>query len=193
MNLQEALHFTPGLQIATPELIPHLLEDPRLRGKEDSTLTRLAHYKLLEQRHADQAALPKTVGSNFDFLRASNIRVIFDFDIEGNIDRAIEIINRTNQLNFTKLRLPEDPEEARAELRGSFDYSTRAGLLRVVDKYGDYGYCGFYQLHGLGERTSFKHLALSCRLLNMGIEQWLYRYLKRPMIKVNGDVLRYLR
>lgn len=50
------------------------------------------------------------------FLRTSDIRLIIEHDIEPHIDRAIELINRTNQLNFTKRRLPEDIEAARLEL-----------------------------------------------------------------------------
>ena len=34
------------------------------------------------------------------FLRESGIRIIIDHDVEANIDRAIELINRTNQWNL---------------------------------------------------------------------------------------------
>ena len=62
----------------------------------------------------------------------------FDYDVEAQLDRAIELINRTNQLNFTKRRLSEDPETARGELRTLLRHQrTHAALISVTDAYDD--------------------------------------------------------
>ncbi len=129
-------------------------------------------------------------GDNDDFLRQSRIRVSIEHDLEPHLDRAIELINRTNQVNFTKLRLPEDPEAARAALRETLSaYATQAGILRVHDRYGDYGYCGLYVVSGglMGRRLV--HFCFSCRVMNMGVETWLYRLLDQPKLRVVGEVL----
>ena len=54
----------------------------------------------------------------------------------------------------------------------------------MSDRFGDYGICGFYSLHE-GSLTDF---LFSCRVMNMGVEQWLYRQLGEPEIDVSGEV-----
>jgi len=188
MNRAEAEHFAPGIQVANETIITTLLADPRLRGKPDPGLTRLAQYKLLERRATEQAQSGTDTAA---FLRASEITVSIEHDIDAHIDRAIELINRTNQLNFTKQRLPEDPIRARAALRTLLqEHNIQAGLLRVRDRYGDYGFVGIYIM--LSQRRVGRQLhyfAFSCRILGMGIETWLYRRLERPKLNVVGDVL----
>lgn len=187
MNRAEAQHFVPGIQIADETIIPGLLDNPLFRGKDDSKLTRLAQYKLLERRHTDE----KAAGADTtEFLRTSNIRISIEHDLEPHYDRAIELINRTNQLNFTKIRLPENIEEARDELRTILsNYRTQAGIVRVRDNYGDYGYCGLYIIRSGGAGQRLLQFCFSCRILNMGVETWLYRHLGRPPLKVSGEVL----
>lgn len=186
-NLAEARAQVPGLQTGDPSLIANLLIDPLCRGGHDPDLTRLAQYKVLEQR-ADDAA--RSTGNVEDFLRSSNIQVTIDSDIEANLDRAIELINRTNQLNFTKRRLPADPEQAREQLRGEISvFHARAGLVSVRDRYGDYGICGFYLATGVLRRAQLDHFCFSCRVLGMGVERWLYDQIGRPDLTVAGDVL----
>jgi len=181
-NLAEAKARLPELQVGDSSCIPTLLDSPLLNGKSDETLSRLAQYKLLEQR---QAHLADTHSDNTEFLRRSNITVSIDTNIERNIDRAIELINRTNQLNFTKQRLPNDPNAAREQLRKDISpFYMQAGLLRVTDRYGDYGYCGFYCL----SPDWVQYFCFSCRILGMGIEQWLYQRLGRPSLQVVGEV-----
>jgi FkbH-like protein len=187
MNRAEARHFVPGLQVADETTIPALLDHPLLRGKDDSQLTRLAQYRLLQRRQTDEKAAGRdTTG----FLRDSNIRVSIEHDLEPHLDRAIELINRTNQLNFTKNRLPEDLDTARAELRAMLSgYSVQAGIVRVRDNYGDYGYCGFYLMRSGSSGTRLVQFCFSCRILNMGVETWLYQHLGRPALRVQGEVL----
>ncbi len=189
-NLSEARHFAPGLQTADENFLAGMLDDPRMRGKDDRVLSRLAQYKVLERRHADEAASVASGGSNAAFLRASNIRVRIERDVEAHIDRAVELINRTNQLNFTKRRLPEVPEEARAALRRLLDHHmVQAGLLEVSDAYGQYGYCGFYATKAEPEGQHLVHFCFSCRVLGMGVEAWTYQHLGRPELRVRGRVL----
>jgi FkbH-like protein len=187
MNRAEAQHFVPGLQVVDETTIPALLDNPLLRGKDDTTLSRLAQYQLLQRRQTDERAAG---GDNTAFLRESNIRVSIEHDLEPYLDRAIELINRTNQLNFTKNRLSEDPDAARAELRALLSgYTVQAGILRVRDNYGDYGQCGFYVMRNGSAGSRLVQFCFSCRILNMGVESWLYQHLGRPAMRVQGEVL----
>ena len=185
-NLHEVLSVNPAIQIADEKVIPGLLADARLKGKDDATLSRLKHYKVLESRDGEKENFSRIE----DFLKDSNIKVELIYDVENHLDRAIELINRTNQLNFTKQRLPEDRQEARdillSQIKQTFRYS---GLVRVRDKFGDYGIVGFYSLVYVNRISYFEHFCFSCRILGMGIEQWVYQSLDRPDLHVQGEVV----
>jgi FkbH-like protein len=187
-NLNEARHFVPGIQVADESVISFLLEHPYFAGKDDGELSRLKQYKIMEKKKGDQL-LAAGQGTN-DFLRQSEIVVTIDYDVERDLDRAIELINRTNQLNFTKRRLSQNMDEARIQLRELLSsYHVQAATISVRDKYGDYGIVGVYVESRLIQRGSgLVHYCFSCRILGMAIETWLYNILGRPPITVTGDV-----
>ncbi len=187
MNLAEAQHYVPGIQTRSDDFIGQMLDDPALRGKDDTSLSRLKQYRLLQQRQAEER---KFGADNTEFLRASGLRVTIEHDLEPHLDRAVELINRTNQLNYTKERLPEDADEARAALRTLLaGFDVQAGILRVRDNYGDYGWCGLYVTKTGGGWKKLLQFCFSCRILNMGVETWLFNRLGRPQMKVTGEVL----
>lgn len=180
-NLEEAKFFNPGIMTANPaDVLDSLLDHPGLAGKPDPELTRLKQYQFLQRKVEERGA---TTLSNEDFLRSSNIRIVINNDIEPDFDRVVELINRTNQLNYTKIRLETDDEirGLRDLINGRYVY---AGTVHVVDNYGDYGLVGFY----LGMRRStynkLIHFVFSCRTMNMGIEQYIYEMLGSPDIEI---------
>ncbi len=188
LNLHEASHHVPGLQVSDESIIKTMSTDPLFAGKDDRELTRLQQYKSLEKRATEAA---QSDGDNIAFLRSSDIRVTIEFDVSAHLDRAIEMVNRTNQLNFTKRRLPEDITAARKELSAQLGRTaTQAGLIRVVDRYGDHGIVGFYLMDRLpnGQRRLLD-FCFSCRIMSMHVEQWLYNLLGRPVLRVVGDVV----
>ncbi|WP_428377420.1 hypothetical protein [Lichenicoccus sp.] len=187
MNRKEAAHFVPGLLTAGETVIGAMLDDARFAGKDDAALTRLAQYRLLQARHADLSSSGSDV---YEFLRGSGITVEIEHDVEAHLDRAIELVNRTNQLNFIKARLPEAIEAARSALRDHLGhFFVQAGLVRVRDRYGDYGFVGFFLQHRGAAFQDLAYYCFSCRILGMYVETWLYRRLGRPNLKLSGDVL----
>ncbi|UWR15372.1 HAD-IIIC family phosphatase [Sulfitobacter sp. M368] len=187
MNLAQAAAAAPGLNTAGPEVICHLKDAPQLAGKDDPDLSRLGQYKIKEAKnHAKEI----TDDSSLDFLRKSDVQVLFDYDVTAHLDRAIELINRTNQLNFTKNRLPENIEDARAKLGAALSHNTSdAALIRVRDRFGDYGYVGFYLTRRIQNTRRLEHFCFSCRTLNMFIEHYVYDVLNNPELPVRGEVL----
>jgi FkbH-like protein len=181
LNLEEARHVSPGLMVADPvDILPGLLDLPELAGKDDRALTRLRQYKNLEVKAVERATSGQ---GNEDFLRGCGIMVEIDYEIEQQLDRVIELANRTNQLNYTKLRL-ETPEAVAAFKQQLSTYGTTAGIIRVTDKYGDYGIVGFFVLHRIATKNKLLHFVFSCRTMNMGIEQYIYERLQRPLIDI---------
>jgi hypothetical protein len=167
--------------VADPvDILPSLLDLPELVGKDDRALTRLQQYKNLEVKAVERAT---STQGNEDFLRGCGITVDIDYDIESQCDRIIELANRTNQLNYTKQRL-ETPEAVAAFKKLLTTYGITAGIIRVADKYGDYGIVGFFVLHRIATVNKLLHFVFSCRTMNMGIEQYIFERLQRPSIEI---------
>ena len=185
-NLNEALYYSPGLQIAEPEFLERLLDDPRFAGKPDPELSRLQRYKVLERKIADQSK-SASGGDNVQFLRDSDVRVSIHANAEEYFTRIHDLVNRTNQLNFTKNRWPEDVAAAHRQFEQELGASfvSECGVVKVADRYGSYGVCGFY----LVSNGTCTHFLFSCRSMNMGVEQFIWAKLGRPFVPIQGEVI----
>lgn len=185
LNLEEAVFFSPKLMaVEAVGDMTGLLDLPEIKGKEDSNHSRLKQYKVMEQKQSEQS---ETGLSNTEFLKQSEIKIRIVTDVENHMDRVLELLNRTNQLNFTKVRANT------AQERKDFDdllavSGMHAGLIEVQDRYGDYGAVGFFAVRTKFSGTTVHHLTFSCRTLNMGVEQWVWDYLGRPEFKIVGPV-----
>ncbi len=178
LNLEEVKFLNPGIMVvdASAVRVADLLDLPQLQGKDDRDHSRLEQYKVMQSKQVLQA---ETGLSNVDFLRQSGIRVKIITDIENHMDRVLEMLNRTNQLNFTKVRA-NTPEELAEFQKLLAIAGIHAGLVHVQDRYGDYGIVGFFCVRTRYNGTTLHHLTFSCRTLNMGIEQWVWEYLNSP-------------
>jgi len=105
-NLKEAEFECADLQTALPEDLPELVKDAAFDGKEDLRHERLNQYKILEQKAVDKSA-----SGGDEFLYQSQIKCEIVRDWAEHIDRVHELINRTNQLNFTKEKLDKEEIE----------------------------------------------------------------------------------
>ena len=175
-NRKEAQYYNPELEVRGPEVIRRLLDDPALGGKPDPDRRRLAQYKQLERRSRERHSL----GDNRSFLEQSNIEVVRIEDLEPYRERILELIGRANQLNFTKVRLTP---AAFDRLLADPDISSLG--FRVRDRYGDYGLVGFAALHRAHHRLV--HFVFSCRVLHLGVEQWVWHELGRPAVAVESE------
>ena len=158
-NLEEAKFFNPGIMVAHPrDVLDALLDHPNLEGKPDPELTRLKQYQFLQKKVEEQST---TSLSNEEFLRQSNVQVTIDYDIAGNFDRVVELINRTNQLNYTKIRVdrPRKIERFREMLDEMF--GMHAGCVRAKDNYGDYGLIGFFLMKRNARGKKLIHFIVS--------------------------------
>lgn len=168
-------YHNPLIKTLNPETGIKYLKELKKILNEDKNLKRLCQYKLLEQKQKEQ----KKYVSNIEFLKQSNIVIKFIPLKEDLIDRTYELITRTNQLNFTKQRISKE------DLHDIFlDKSLQSYLVNVKDNYGDYGLAGFYVLD---KKRTLIHYTFSCRIMNMGVEQFVYQHLGFPNINLVGD------
>jgi FkbH-like protein len=185
INIEEIRFRFPTMMAAYPwDVLPVLLELKQTAGKDDRTHSRLKQYKQLEKKVSDQS---QTSLSNEDFLRQCDIKIRFEFDVDQHTDRIIELINRSNQLNFTKVRV--ETSEAVAEFRQNLQrHDVFSAGIFASDRYGNHGLVGFYMLRKTERVNKLLHYVWSCRMMNAGLEQYVYKRIGEPSIQVVGPV-----
>ena len=181
LNLEEAKFVNNHIRVLHADDLPRLRKQVLATEISDKELNRLAQYHILEKKSQAKSF----VANEDDFLVQSEIKVGI-VQCSQHIERLLELIQRTNQLNFTKNRM----EQAELETLLA-DPAVTCRAIHVVDKYGDYGICGFYALRQTEQKVVLEHFLFSCRVLNMGIEQWTYFMLGHPELS-NGEVLHRL-
>lgn len=174
-NLGEASEACPELMVSDETIIPKLKDYFSKIEKCDIEHKRLMQYRVLEEKQNFRA----TVESNDDFLRKCKIQVDIKKDCENHLERIAELVMRSNQLNFTKVR--SSARDLQAQINNK---KIQTGYVVVHDKFGDYGIVGFYAI----EAGRLLHFVFSCRILNMGVEQYVYHELGCPEIAISGDV-----
>lgn len=176
VNLNEAKHYSPELKICEPAIINDIIAECKEIEPKDCAHKRLKQYKVLElkQKAKDAAA------DNQAFLYSTNTQVQIHKDCEAALDRITELVNRTNQLNYTKLRSTR--EELYELIKKD---SVDSGYVTVKDNFGDYGIVGFYAI----ENHKFIHFLFSCRTIGQGVEQYVYSVLNWPELITIGKVV----
>lgn len=175
-NREEVRYFCPEIMVADPEEIPSIIADTANAPKQDPEHKRLKQYHVLEEKRASRSSY----SSNEDFLMESNIQLTIRKDCMPQLARIHDLLLRSNQLNFTKVR---STEGELTQLLSASDIET--GYVSVSDKFGDYGIVGFYAVR----ENKLLHFTFSCRTLGMGIEQYVYNYLNRPDLQIVGEVI----
>jgi FkbH-like protein len=172
LNLAEVAHANPGihtLDAATDEcnvVLRQVVDDNRHVLK-----SRLDEYRSLEARLTQSRA---SEGDRESFLISCGIEacLIPRGDNIPYVKRIEELINRTNQLNYLKTRVEEG---SIADYIGDVLHAELYSVA-VWDRFGYHGIVGVAAVEGW---KKLKHFAFSCRIMHMGIEQWVLARLKQ--------------
>lgn len=175
-NINEAIYFCPEIMTATPNDLPDIIHCIGLLEDKDKNHKRLHQYRVLESKHIEKSKFL----SNDEFLMSSKIKAVISFDCKSNVDRVTDLIQRSNQLNYTKNRMSAEEIEALIN-----DNTIKCGCVSVSDRFGDYGIVGFFAV----KDNKAIHFAFSCRTLGMRIEQWTYMQLNCPEIVIVGETI----
>lgn len=174
-NLNEVQYHNPTIMTMLPEGVDDFFAWVMQQPVTDKNRSRHQRYQILQEKHQDR----KNVGSNEDFLVQSGIEVLIKNDCLSEFERIFELIQRTNQLNYTKKRISKEELQ---QLLAQTD--VQSGYVQVRDNYGDYGIVGFYAvIYG-----QLEHFLFSCRTLGMGVEQFVFNKLNHPQLDVIGEV-----
>lgn len=185
--LREITFHNPN--IMTQLIDKFLLEDISKWGKNDNQCTRLAQYKILEKKEKDKAVFLEKINDEKAFLKDCIIEIeLIPLKADDNdIERIIDLVNRSNQMNYTKSRIKYEYLFILFELKNGINFK-----VHVKDKYGDYGIVGYICIID----NTLIHYAFSCRLLGMCVESRLYQWLQTnyPKIKhsFNRSILKQI-
>jgi len=169
-ELDEVASTLPGVARVRAEDALALINDPRFRGDgtEESRLRR-RYYK--EQIVREKAA--ENFASDFlSFLATCEITLELSGYSETDRQRVAELVQRTNQLNFSGRKYSaRELEDIIA------DPELEKYVLRCRDKYGAYGTIGFAIVRPSPHALQILDFMLSCRVQRKGIEQAFFSHL----------------
>lgn len=113
-----------------------------------------------------RVALKAEVRSLGEWLEALELAIAAEPLADGNLERAAQLFNKTNQMNLSTRRLTATELSAWAKTEGH-----RLWTFRVSDKFGDYGLCGIVSLMQEGSKGRLLDFVLSCRVMGRGVEE----------------------
>lgn len=131
---------------------------------------------MYRQASARQAAAAEFGSSYTEFLRSCEIKVEVRPDRPEDEERIAELVQRTNQLNFSGRKYK------RAELDPILrDPHLERYVINCSDRYGSYGIVGFCLARRSSDSVHIDDLMLSCRVQGKLIEKALLHHLcSRP-------------
>ena len=167
---------------AIPELLPirfeaeriaSLKDDPRFQGSvTEESRTRRAMYQQQVAREQEEQGF----GDDYlGFLASCNIVLEIGGYTETDSERVAELVQRTNQLNFSGRKYSRDELH-----RIIADPALGKYVMRVADKYGSYGTVGFCLAkasESQGATLEVLDFMLSCRVQAKFVEQALFSHL----------------
>jgi FkbH-like protein len=117
-----------------------------------------------EERERREARL--AVGSIEEWLRTLEVKITVQPLDRANLQRAAQLLNKTNQMNLTTRRLTE------SELWSWANEPGRAlWTVRVEDRFGDYGLTGLVSVEEERGAARIVDFVLSCRVFGRKAEE----------------------
>ena len=168
---------------ANPLLFPSELQKLRCFDSpsltvEDQQKTRLYHEEKKRQQFKQQ------VGALDDWLASLEIELTAEELSAGNLVRATQLLNKTNQMNLATRRLSEKELQKWAECP---DHHFFTFIIR--DKFGDYGLTGLASLKQQDDLFEVCDFVLSCRVMGRKIEDAMLAFLIEQVAQKGGRQL----
>lgn len=145
---------------------------------EDSVRTQLY------QQERERKELSVSAISMDEYIKKLNMEVyVTSIDAE-DMDRATQLINRTNQFNLNPVR--KNKEQLLSFLR---EESNAGYIVHCKDRYGDYGISGVVLVSENERSIELDTFLLSCRVLGRRVENAVLSYLLSLCERKNGKTL----
>jgi FkbH-like protein len=129
-----------------------LTEEDRLRAK-------------MYRAEVERKNLASSITDMSEYLESLKMKLTLEVVTEADLDRVAQLCQRTNQFNLTTKRYSRDE----IAIHRASPASTPL-LLRLSDRFGDYGIIGFCLAINKGEDLHLDTFLMSCRALGRGVE-----------------------
>lgn len=129
--------------------------------------------KTKQYQHRSMAlAVKAQFGSQREYLRSLNLRVLITLNAKGSTARISELSQKSNQFNLTTRRYSE------GEIVESMSSSdTEVYSLEVLDRFGDAGLTGVVIMRYMGRAAHVESFFMSCRVIGRGVEFSIWEHL----------------
>ena len=163
----------PMVRVYSHERLETLLERPELDVPvTEASRLRRSSYRTEGERVRARESFS---GDYLDFLRSTGLQMrVFVPRSEAEVERCVELVQRSNQLNLSTRRYTRAELE---DLRASPDILTVA--VECWDRFGRYGIVGFAAVDEHQEVPLVLDYVLSCRVAQKRVEHTFFRWLAR--------------
>jgi FkbH-like protein len=167
----EVANALPSVRVYDEASLAGLLELPEFDVPVSETSRgRRGQYRLREQR---ELAEHEYGGDYLEFLRDCGIQLrIFEPGEPGHVDRCLELVQRSNQLNLSKRAYSREQFEQLVATPGIL-----ALALEAEDRFGAYGIIGFVAVDERPEVPLVRDLVVSCRIARKRVEHAFFAWL----------------
>jgi len=169
-ELDEVSRALPEVVCVNAGEMASLVSDRRFQGSATAdALQRRQFY----QDAATREAVQESYGSDYlGFLASCEIKLEISTDSSENSERVAELVQRTNQLNFSGRKY------TRSELEQVLaDRSLEKYVLKCSDRYGSYGTIGFCIVGREPDTICVQDFMLSCRVQGKLLEKAFFHHL----------------
>jgi len=145
----------------------HITKEDKIRGN-------------LYKSESKRTKLKEEIKSLSDWIKTLNLKIVIENIRSENVPRALQLLNKTNQMNLTTRRLSEK----------EFNDWTKVNLnklwtIRSIDKFGDYGIIGILSISIKDNTATLIDFIVSCRVVGRYIEESMVEFLKEYCQKNN--------
>lgn len=178
---EEVSTSIPDIEVLADTAIDTLLEHPRLQG---GSTNESGNRRIMYQQQAVRNEVAVQFGEDYlGFLKSSEIVVNIGMVKEHQKARVTELLQRTNQLNFSGVKYTSDAVDELLQ-----DESTDKHVIHCSDKYGDYGLVGFSITRAEKQDIKVQDFMLSCRVQGKLIEKAFFSYLVNKYTDGKADI-----
>ena len=125
---------------------------------EDKTRDKL--YKSESKR----TKLKQHLKSLPDWIKTLNLTIMIEKIKNENTPRAVQLLNKTNQMNLSTRRLSEQEFTRWVKMN-----SNNLWTIRATDKFGDYGIIGILSISIKDNVATLVDFILSCRVVGLSL------------------------
>lgn len=167
-RVKESIKDINTIHIKNPEDTKIILENDKRFLKYDVLKEDRSKYNQYKIKSKFEEHLKNTKKIDYNFFKKLNQKVIFLKCNKKNIDRTLQLFNKTNQFNFFLNRYKKNEI-----IKILNDQNYNITLIKFEDKFGSHGIIGTYITKRDTNNINIIDFALSCRVLNRYLEDFI--------------------